>query len=245
MDSYLLVLGLAALPATSNFVGGLFADVLPTSKRVLGAALHIAVGVLLAIIALELLPRIMQTDPVWVALVSLMAGGGVFILTTRFIIYLRKRANPKAHDQIAWIIFFSTSIHLLGGGLMIGTSLTIDQQLGWVLSLSRVIAHLPQGFATLAEFKRHHASRRHRLLLSSSFFVPMLVGATAGYWLLSGQSDLIKLATLAFTTGLLLTSVVEKIIPEAHEIEDTPIANLIFILSFSLFALVLTYITNA
>lgn len=127
---------------------------------------------------------------------------------------------------------------------MLGASVTIDQQLGWVLSLSRVVAHLPQGFATLAEFKRHRVSRRVRLGLSISFFIPILLGATVGYWLLREQSSLIKLTTLAFTTGLLLTSVVEKIIPEAHDVRDTPIANLIFTLSFSLFALSLTYLTN-
>jgi ZIP family zinc transporter len=224
-------------------VGGLLVDVLPTSKRVLGVALHIAVGVLLAIATLELLPRITQADPVWATWLALLGGGGVFILFTQWVRRWQAQSSDKNHDQIAWIIFFSTSIHLLGGGVMIGASVAIAQQLGWVLSLSRVIAHVPQGFATLAEFKRHHASRR-RLWLSVSFFVPMLMGASVGYWLLRDQSDLAKLIVLALTTGILITSVVEKIIPEAHEIEDTPLANWVFILSFTLFALFLTYLTG-
>jgi zinc transporter ZupT len=64
MNSYLLALGLAALPAVSNVVGGLLVDVLPTTKRMLGLVLHVAVGVLLAIASLERFPRITQANPV-------------------------------------------------------------------------------------------------------------------------------------------------------------------------------------
>lgn len=125
---------------------------------------------------------------------------------------------------------------------MIGSSATIARNLSLFLALARVVAHLPQGFAAIAEFRQHKLPRRIRLRLSLSFFVPILLGASLGYWFLRGQSELWKLGVLAFTTGTLMTSVVEEIIPEAHENQDTPLSNLLFVVSFALFAWFSTYI---
>jgi ZIP family zinc transporter len=76
MKDYPLVLGLAALPALSNFIGGLLAEVFPVSKRTLGLALHVVIGVLLAVLSLELMPRAIAVQPVWVPILAFIAGGG-------------------------------------------------------------------------------------------------------------------------------------------------------------------------
>lgn len=244
MNDYPLVLGLAALPALSNFIGGLLAEVLPVSQRTLGLALHVVIGVLLAVLSLELMPRAIAVQPVWVPILAFIAGGGFFILTHQGIEWLqhrRDRDRTQGNSQ-AWIIFLSLSIHLFSGGLMIGSSATIARNLSLLLALARVVAHLPQGFAAIAEFRQHKLPRRIRLRLSLSFFLPILVGASLGYWFLRGQSELWKLGVLAFTTGTLMTSVVEEIIPEAHENQDTPLSNLLFVVSFALFSWFSTYI---
>lgn len=111
-DEYLLALGFAALPAISNMMSGVLAEVLPTSKRTLELALHIAVGVLLAIAAVELVPRIIQAKPDWIPLLALFVGDGFFILTNQLAVHLQKRVGQQAHRHIAWILFLSTSIHL-------------------------------------------------------------------------------------------------------------------------------------
>ncbi len=241
MNEYLITLGFAILPGFSNVIGGGLAEVLPISKRTLGLALHVAVGVLLAITTIELIPRIIQTESGWTSLVALLIGGAFFILANHLFIHWQKQVDRHSHNQIAWIIFFSDSTHLLGDGLMLGASVTIDQHLGLVLAIARVISHIPLGFVTLAEFKRHQASRRFRLLILASLILPMLLGATLGYWALRGQSIIAKLAALAFTTGLLITAIVEEIIPEAHQSQDTPLSNLVFITSYAVFALFLIH----
>ena len=45
MNEYLTVLALTALPAAANFAGGLLAEVVPQSDRVLRLALHAAAGI--------------------------------------------------------------------------------------------------------------------------------------------------------------------------------------------------------
>ncbi len=69
-----------------------------------------------------------------------------------------------------------------------------------------------------------------------------LFGATLGYWVLRGQPEIFKLAVLAFTTGTLITAVVEEIIPEAHKNQDTYLSTLTFVISFALFTLLAVYV---
>lgn len=57
MNEFLTVLLLAALPAAANFSGGLLAEVLPQSDRVLSLALHLAAGIVIGVVGIEQIGR--------------------------------------------------------------------------------------------------------------------------------------------------------------------------------------------
>jgi len=61
MDSIWLVLGLALLPALGNFSGGLAAEASRTTGRRLNYALHGAAGLVIAVVAVEIMPRVLET----------------------------------------------------------------------------------------------------------------------------------------------------------------------------------------
>jgi ZIP family zinc transporter len=50
----LRVLALALLPAAGNFAGGVLAELIPTSRRTLSRALHVAAGIIVAVVGVEL-----------------------------------------------------------------------------------------------------------------------------------------------------------------------------------------------
>ncbi len=241
MNDFLLVLGLASLPALSTLIGGLLAEILPFSKRTLSLSLHGSTGVLLAVICVKLIPMILEAKPSWVTLLAWTVGGILFIYSDYLVKLAENRLNLPKEKRKPWIIFFSMSIHLLQGGLMIGTSVTIERNLSILIALARFLAHFPQGFSIISEFKRAKISRPIRLFLSLSFFIPMCLGAIIGYWLVRDRSLLLKLGILAFTTGTLTTAVVEEIIPEAHQQKDTNLSILTFVISFALFTGFLTH----
>jgi len=56
-------------------VGGLLAEVLPFSRRVLSLALHLAAGIVLAVVGLELMGEALEADPPWAPILALVAGG--------------------------------------------------------------------------------------------------------------------------------------------------------------------------
>ncbi len=63
MSDFLLVLGFAALPAAGNIAGGLIAEIFDVSDRALSLALHLAAGIVLAVVGLELIPQALDGNP--------------------------------------------------------------------------------------------------------------------------------------------------------------------------------------
>ena len=79
------------------------------------------------------------------------------------------------------------------------------------------------------------------LFLGGAFFVWVNQMLNLDKNRLRGQGDLIKLIVLAFTTGTLMVAIVEEILPEAHQTQDTNLSSLTFIGSFALSMLFSSY----
>ncbi len=118
-----------------------------------------------------------------------------------------------------------------------------EQRLGLaaLLALGQVPADVPEGFTTIAEFKRGETSRRFRILASLSFALPIFLGTSIGYFGFRGRAELLKLAVLAFTAGVLTTLVVEELVPEAHAEGEAPYGAMTFVGGFALFTLLSAY----
>ena len=85
-------------------------------------------------------------------------------------------------------------------------------------------------------------NRRTRVLLSLSFAIPIVVGATLGYFALRDAPHLLTLSVLAVTGGALTSVVVEEMLTEAHEGETSPLGPVALTAGFAIFALVSVYV---
>lgn len=73
------MLALIALPIVGNWLGGEVAEVLPVSRRTLSLALHVAVGIVLAVVGLEQMPEALEASPAWVPILAFMLGALFFV----------------------------------------------------------------------------------------------------------------------------------------------------------------------
>lgn len=238
--SFLLVLAYAALPILGNFGGGLLAERLTVSPRLLSLALHAATGVVVAVISVELIPTTLDLASPWIVLGGFALGGGFFLLLDQLTGYVRARMKGSARAG-GLTIFIATSLDLFSDGLMIGAGSSLNPGLGLLLALGQVPADVPEGFATNATFKREGITRARRLLYLAAFSIPILFGALVGFFLLRGRPDSLKAGVLAFTAGALMTLVIEELAPEAHEARDAPhprAAGAVFVGGFVLFFLI-------
>lgn len=242
MNDYLIALALAAIPAVGNFGGGVLAEVFNISKRILSLALHAAAGIVLAVIGVELMPEVLQAEPSWVVILAFLVGGAFAVGVDKAFDVIRARVPSQRANAGPWMIYFGVAVDLFSDGLMIGAGSTVSLGLGLLLALGQVAADIPEGFAIIATFKDQDTTRRQRLLIAASFAVPVLLGATVGYWVVRGRPELVKLALLSFTAAILVATAVEEIITEAHEKdEDTRLQEFVLIAGFALFMLLSLY----
>lgn len=239
------------MPAAGNFAGGLLAEFLSTTRSQLSLALHAAAGIILGVIALELAPRAFEGAPPWMAALGFLAGGGFYVALNEVVERLTQKESASLEGSTpgagrsasvgAWMIYAAVAADLFSDGLLVGAGSSVSLSLALVLAFGQVTADVPEGFATIANFKEKGVPRGRRLLLSASFLIPILVGAVLSYYLLREAPAALQLTARAFTAGILLVAATEEIISEAHEAAgDTRASVFATVGGFVFFALVST-----
>ena len=238
MQEVLYVLFLALLPALGNFFGGLIAEFLHTSRINLNRVLHAAAGIIIAIVAVQLMPEALKGASAWVVALAFALGGIAYIIVEAVIEGTLATSTGAADQTGMWMIFIAVASDLFSDGLMIGTGAAVSSSLALILTLGQVLANMPEGFATIADFKDKQLPRTKRLLFLASFVVPSVLAALIAYLLLRQQSQALKIGGLVFTAGLLTVAAVEGMIAEAHEATaDKRGSVLAFIGGFVLFTI--------
>ena len=246
MRQFLIALTFAALPALGNFLGGLLAEITRLSDKALSAALHVAAGIILAVVGIELVGRGLAAAPAWAIALALMGGGLFAVLLDLLLSHIRCRFGGNTSREGPWMIYVGVSADLFSDGVMIGAGATIASSLALLLALGQMAGDIPEGFATMANFKRHGFLRSRRMLIAASFAVPILIGATVGYWAVREQPEVYKFVLLAFTAGILITVAIEEMVTQAHRMnatgEESAWESLGLVGGFALFVLLSAYL---
>ena len=136
------------------------------------------------------------------------------------------------------MIYIAVAVDLISDGLVLGAGSAVSIELALVLAGGQVLADVPEGYASVANFRDKQVPRARRLLLSASFIVFCSGAALFAYFLLRGAGEAIQMAALVFVAGLLTLAAVEDMLEEAHESrEDTKRSVLAFLVGFVLFVL--------
>lgn len=241
VEGFALVLALAALPAAGNLLGGMASELVDLSEQTLSLALHLAAGVVLAVVGLELMPEALTATPAWVPIGAFVLGGLAFIGLEHLLGHVRARLGARDEDTGPLAIFSGVSLDLFSDGLMIGTGTVVNPALGLLLAVGQVPADIPEGFAALGTLRRTGMRRRTRLLMALSFTIPILVGATLGWFALKDAPAIWTLSVLALTGGALTSVVVEEMVTEAHAGETSRLGPVFLTAGFAVFALVSVY----
>lgn len=245
MDQYWYAMGLAMLPAIGNFAGGMIAEFLHLPGKALSFALHFAAGIIVAVVGIELMGTALQASQPWIIALTFVMGGGAAVLLDRAIDIIKLRFGKAGGSGGPWMIYAGVSVDLFSDGIMIGTGVTISSSLAFLLALGQVSADVPEGFATIATFKKQSLSRTQRLLIAASFALPILIGTTMGYWAVRDAPEIYQFALLSFTAGILITVAMEEMMTHAHDgkgKEESGWQTMGLSLGFGLFILLSAYL---
>jgi ZIP family zinc transporter len=100
------VVVLALLPFAGNFAGGVLAEHIEATERRVSIALHGAAGIVFAVIAVELMPRVLENAKPWVVVLGFCIGGVVSIALKQIV----KRVQAgRGGSTGAWMIYIAVS----------------------------------------------------------------------------------------------------------------------------------------
>ncbi len=230
------VAGLALLPGLGNLAGGMVAEFVRTTPKLLNLALHAASGIVIGVVAIELIPEALDNLAGWWIAASFAAGGVAYVGTEM----LTERISPSGSSGGSmWMIYVAVAVDLSGDGLMIGTGSAITTSLVIVLAIGQTLADFPEGYSVVANLREKGVPRSRRITVSFSFPFYCLGMALFAWLLLRNAPDAAKYVALTFVAGLLTVAAVEDMLDEAHEATaDTRSSIIAFVGGFALFALV-------
>lgn len=239
MSGFALVL--AALPAAGNFAGGLAGDLVKVSERTLSLALHLAAGIVLAVVGLELVPQGLASSAPWVPIVAFATGGAAFVGIERAVDALRGRlgAGEESTGPLAIFTGWPRPVQRRGD----------DRHRHRHRSRARAAAGPGSGAGRPPRGLRrggHAAPRRlrpaHPAAHGCQLHPPRARRATLGWFALRGAPELVTLSVLALTGGVLTAVVIEQMIDEAHDAPTSGWGPVALTTGFAIFAALSVYL---
>jgi ZIP family zinc transporter len=225
------------LPFIGNLIGAILAESLKAPRWVTGAALHAAAGIAIALVSVDLFPRVLDQLAMWKIVTAFLVGAIASVAMAGLVSTLQYN-RLLSGQRSAWLVFSAVAIDLTSDGLITGAGTAIGTMLGFLLAASQSVANIPGGFAAAATLRETGVPRPIRLLVTGLMATPVLLSALAGAWLLSDAPRDAKNLTLCVIAGVLLLATVEDVLPQG----DKPaprrwISTSAFALGFAGFAL--------
>jgi ZIP family zinc transporter len=223
---------LMAVPALVALAGGFLAAVWHPSRRARSHIQHFAAGVMLAALAVELLPEIEREHASrWVLLLSFSAGAlfmfGLKLLTR----WLEHRARGRAPGGVDQGLLLATFIDVAVDGVIIGAGFAAGGETGAILAIGLSVELLFLGLSLTTD----RPGGWRIVALSGALGATVFVCALAGNRALSGASHHVMAGVLSAAVAALLYLVTEELLVEAHEEPETPVATLVLFSGFLAF----------
>lgn len=214
-----------AVPALVALGGGVLASVWHPNHQMRSLIQHFAAGVVLAALAVELLPEIGREHAPGPVLMTAFALGSLFMYGLK-LWTMRLEHQLSATTTAAGLstgLLLATFIDVATDGFIIGAGFAAGGETGTILALGLSVELLFLGLALASE-----ATAGWRIIaISGSLGGTVLIFSLIGNALLTGASHAVIGGALAFSAAALLYLVTEELLMEAHEVEEKPISTLV------------------
>ena len=238
----------ALVPVVFTIIGAATGVYLPAMRRLRSHVLHLAAGVVFAVVAVNLLPEIQRRALVTDVVVGFALGICTMLVIDK--VLDRLRDDNKALAGIASIdtsaqkskvelsLLVAVGIDFLLDGLLLGVGFAAGRRIGILLALAEAAEQLSVGLALAGELT-HSGVARFRVILivsglGSLVFATAVLGATALSRLTGGAMEIV----LSFGLAALLYLITEELLREAHEERETTTSTAMFFAGFLLFLVI-------
>jgi ZIP family zinc transporter len=202
--------------------------------RLTSALQHLTAGVVFAAGALEVLPRERHGDALPVTLGFAIGLALMFAMR-----YLARRVQPADHEKrLPAGLVAVTAFDLLIDGIVLGISFAAGTRTGLLLTIALTLEVLFQALSVGSAMARAGAQRWLTWSAAASLGAVLIVSGAASRHFLGNLTGFPLTMLLGIGTVALLYLVVEELLVEAHQIEDTVWTTTAFFGGFLLFLLI-------
>lgn len=221
------------IPAIVSVFGGLLAVVWNPNHHTRSLIQHFAAGVVLAALAVEVLPELgREHAPGWILIGSFTIGGLVMYAMKLWSIRMEANtASLSKSEQWNYGLIIATFMDIAVDGFIIGAGFAAGANTGLVLALGLSVELLFLGLSLVSE-----SIKGWRVAVITSLLACVVLACTyLGYFLLKGASVSSISAILAFGVAALLYLVTDELLIEAHDVEEKPSSTLWLFAGFLVF----------
>jgi len=220
------------IPAIVASLGGLLAVYWNPSHQTRSLIQHFAAGVVLAALAVEVLPEISREHaPAWVLITSFTIGGILMYIMKLWSMRLEAKTEHLGDNAFNYGLIAATFIDVAVDGFIIGAGFAAGGNTGLILALGLSVELLFLGLSLVSN--TIHGWRV--VFMSVALAVVVLGCSVLGNYFLSGASTSVISAMLAFGVAALLYLVTDELLVEAHTIEEKPSSTLWLFAGFLVF----------
>jgi ZIP family zinc transporter len=219
-----------AMPAVVMFAGGVLTFFWRPSKQLIGLVQHLAAGIILAALTIEVFPEMRRTNMAQPTLIFSFVLGVLFMYGVKLLGTYLERGNAS-HDvqkQFNYGMIITVFIDAALDGVTIGAGFAAGEKVGFALALGLSVEMLFLAMSLMSDTIKG----MRLLLLSACFSLTILVCAALGYHFLSTSFNHAIPIALAFSAAALIYLVTDELLIEAHEQEEKSYSMLVLFSGF-------------
>jgi zinc transporter, ZIP family len=220
-----------AIPAGVAVSGGVLAALWKPSHQVRSLIQHFAAGVILAALAVELLPDIGREHATKQVVLGAFAAGSLFMYALKLWTERLEGHGSGGAQGAAVGLLVATFVDVATDGFIIGAGFAAGGETGTVLAWGLSVELLFLGLAVTSE----RIAGWPIVGVTAALGLTVLGFAVLGNLLLAGASAAVLAGTLSFSAAALLYLVTEELLMEAHEVDEKPVATLVLFGGFLTF----------
>lgn len=242
MNAFSQVLLFSLIPVLTMVTGGIIALVKKPSGNVRSLILHFAAGVVFSVVAVEILPDVVENHMPVMTIIGFTLGFLVMIGIRKIMEGREEPAPVAAGSIIPWGLLTGIGVDVVIDGLLLGIGFAAGNTEGILLAVALSVELLSLGMATATELGENSVGNKKSVGLIIGLAVLFFISAVLGATLLQHASHRVLDLVLSFGLSALLFLVTEELLIEAHEEEETTWHTSAFFIGFLLFVILGMYV---